>query len=62
VMATARERWNAIRKPKAKPPEHPPGPSSVVMGTPGDRETLERWGMIPAFDDDDPFDRRVRGY
>jgi hypothetical protein len=64
----ARERWNTIResKPKPKlperPAEHPADPSSVVVGTPGWEKQLEAWGMQPAFEDDDPFDRRVKGY
>jgi hypothetical protein len=72
-MTTARERWNAIRNGKAaeqdKQPSPPQGPQpagegspSVLVGAPGWEKQLEAWGMNPAFDDDDPFDRRVRGY
>jgi hypothetical protein len=43
-------------------PAAPDGLSSVVVGRGNWKEQLEEWGMVPAFDDDDPFDKRVRGY
>jgi len=66
-VTTPRERWNSIRKPKPEPtpqPAEPPaGPSSVVVGRSPDWEkTLEAWGMVPAFGEDDSWTKRIRGY
>jgi hypothetical protein len=72
-----REEWNAIRESKAKRsraddapteqlPQGPqpagPGSPSVIIGQPGWHEWLERNGMNPAFDEDDAWTKRIRGY
>jgi hypothetical protein len=74
-MTTARERWNEIRRPPAAEEvrtagPRPPGPQpaggegspSVVVGQPGWQKWLERNGMNPAFDEDDAWTKRIRGY
>jgi hypothetical protein len=69
----ARAHWNALRdpKPNIEQAEQPtPGPQpaggegspSIVVGQPGWQEWLERNGMNPAFDEDDAWTRRIRGY
>jgi hypothetical protein len=74
-MVSARERFNAIRKPKAEQSEQgqrptgpqPAGPEnapSAIAGTPGFEKWLEHNGMIEAFrsDEDDAWTKRIRGY
>jgi hypothetical protein len=69
---SARERFNATRGHKAKPTK-PTGPQpasadgmspSAIFGAPGFQEWAERNGLVSAFpdDEDDAFNRRVRGY
>jgi hypothetical protein len=72
IAREARVRWNAIRNGGAIRPDtggqtqgpQPAGEGSpsIVVGQPGWEKRLEEWGMNPAFDEDDAWTKRIRGY